>query len=469
MKTHNRSGRKRFTRLLAALSVVTLIAACGSDASDDGADSGAAASDTEDEEATAAADGDDDSTSSEDDAAALSATYEGPEVSLDFWNGFTGGDGPFMQALVDEFNAEHDNITVNMEVQAWGEYYEAVPAAVGTGRGPHLGVMHVDQLATNAARNVLSPVDDFVDVLELDGEDFSPPVWEAGVFRDQRFGIPLDVHPVGFYYNRTLMEEAGLDPDSPPQDRESYDAALDAFKAAGIQGHWVSPYAPGARIFESVARQFGAELYSPDGREATWNSPEGVAALEWMLGLIEDGHSPSDVGDPAEAIAFQNGENGFYWGGIWMINTFGEEEDLDWDVAPLPVIGDEAAVWAGSHNLVVMERQDEDPNERQAALVFLDWILDQSIGWAEGGQVPAAEQVRNSDALQELPFIPTFASQLGDTFFPPSLPGIGDAQGHLWAAINEVILSGADPQGALDDAARAANEALEQSREQFGE
>ena len=36
--------------------------------------------------------------------------YTGPNVSLAFWNGFTGGDGPFMRKLVDQFNGEHQNI-----------------------------------------------------------------------------------------------------------------------------------------------------------------------------------------------------------------------------------------------------------------------------------------------------------------------------------------------------------------------
>ena len=36
--------------------------------------------------------------------------YSGPKVSLEFWNGFTGGDGPYMKKLVDQFNAEHPNI-----------------------------------------------------------------------------------------------------------------------------------------------------------------------------------------------------------------------------------------------------------------------------------------------------------------------------------------------------------------------
>ena len=41
-------------------------------------------------------------------------SYNGPKVSLAFWNGFTGGDGPYMQKLVDQFNSQEKNINVSM-------------------------------------------------------------------------------------------------------------------------------------------------------------------------------------------------------------------------------------------------------------------------------------------------------------------------------------------------------------------
>lgn len=404
------------------------------------------------------------------DGADLTTSYDGPDVSLEFWNGFTGGDGPFMRQLVEDFNDEHDNITVSMEVQDWGDFYEAVPAAVGTGEGPHIGIMHVDELATNAARNVLQPLDDVTEVLELDAADFSEPVWNAGEYDGQRYGIPLDVHPLGFYYNRTLMEEAGLDPDDPPTDRDSYMAALEAFADAGIQGSWVSPHLfTGGLMYQSLLWQFGGQLYTDDGTEAAWNSPEGVEALEWMVSLVDEGHSPTDVGQDADHIAFMNNENAFIWNGIWMINAYGEDEDLDWGVAPLPVIGDQAGVWAGSHNFVLMQRRDGDADERQASVVFVQWILERSAEWAEAGQVPAVEASVDEPSFQELEYQPIFASQLPDTNFPPAVPGIADAQGFLAEAVNEAVLGQKSPQQALDDAAAAANELLEENRSRFGQ
>ena len=47
--------------------------------------------------------------------------YTGPSVSLAFWNGFTGGDGPFMRKLVDQFNGEHQNIKVSMNTLQWAD------------------------------------------------------------------------------------------------------------------------------------------------------------------------------------------------------------------------------------------------------------------------------------------------------------------------------------------------------------
>src|SRR4029453_3471262 len=35
--------------------------------------------------------------------------YTGPNVSLAFWNGFTGGDGPFIRKVGDQFKSEHQN------------------------------------------------------------------------------------------------------------------------------------------------------------------------------------------------------------------------------------------------------------------------------------------------------------------------------------------------------------------------
>ncbi|MDQ3910540.1 MAG: extracellular solute-binding protein [Actinomycetota bacterium] len=397
-------------------------------------------------------------------------TYNGPSVDLAFWNGFTGGDGPYMRDLVDQFSSEYSNIQVSMDTYEWVDYYQKVPAAVQSDQGPDVGIMHSDHLATNAAREVIIPLDEVASSLGLQESDFLPIVWKAGIFDNQRYGIPLDMHPMGLYYNKSLLEKAGLDPNKPPQTKDDYDAALEELKGSGIQGSWVSPFPfTGTLQFESLLFQFGGDLYNGDQSKAAFNSDAGVDALTWMVDLVKNGYSPSDVAQDAEFTAFKNGENALHWNGVWQINEFKNVEDLDWDVAPLPRIGSEDATWSGSHNFVIMNQSSTDQNKVDAASTFINWISQQSIEWAKAGQIPARSTVRDSQDFKDLKEQSTIAEQTSDLHFVPPVPGIEDVQtGSFDTAVNEAVLQQKDPKTALDDAAEKADQILEDNRQKYG-
>jgi multiple sugar transport system substrate-binding protein len=395
--------------------------------------------------------------------------YDGPNVDLDFWNGFTGGDGPFMRKIVDQFNTEHNNIKVKMTVMMWADYYTKLPTAVSSGRGPAVAIMHVDSLATNAARNVIEPLDDVAKALNLKQEDFADVVWKAGEYNGKRYGIPLDMHPLGFFYNKTLMTQAGLDAAKPPATADEYMAALDALKAKGIQGHWATPFQfTGVMTVQSLLWQYGGELFNDDASKSTWAEDPGVKALTWFVDLVKKGYSPKNVAQDADAIALQNGKNAFNWNGIWNINTLREKKGLEWGVAPLPNIGGKKAAWSGSHQFVLPKLKTPDQNKSTAARVFVNYVSQKSIEWARGGQVPARKQVRESADFKALPEQAALATQVDDLHFPPPVPGIGDALTELNKAVNEAVLLKTEPAKALSDAAARADKILEANRKKYG-
>jgi multiple sugar transport system substrate-binding protein len=396
-------------------------------------------------------------------------SYNGPKVSLAFWNGFTGGDGPYMQELIDQFNSQEKNINVSMNTVEWEVYYQKVPAAVQSGKGPDLGIMHIDQLPTNAARGVVLALDDVANALKLKESDFIPTVWQAGLYNGKRYGIPLDIHPLGLYYNKTTMEEGGLDPDDPPQTNDDYMAALEQLKSKGIEGSWISPFLfSGGLTFQSLIYQFGGQLYNDDATEATFNSQAGVDALNWMVNLVTEGYSPKDVAQDAEYTAFTNGDNAFMWNGIWNINPLNDVKDLEWGAAPLPRIGSENGAWGGSHNFVIMNKRGQDPNKVAASKVFINWISEHSEEWAKAGQVPARNSVRDSRAFQSLKWQPVFAEEISYVNFTPPVPGIADVYtGSLDPAINEAVLLKKEPQAALDEAASKANQLLKENKQKY--
>jgi multiple sugar transport system substrate-binding protein len=409
----------------------------------------------------AAAGGDD-----AEDAPAFENTYDGPPVELSYWNGFTGGDGPFMQELVDQFNSEHENITVVNNTVEWFDFYQRVPAAVNAGEGPDVGVMHLDQLATNAARNVIVPLDDLAEGLGLTAEDFTEEVWSAGEYQGARYGIPLDVHSLAMYYNTEHFEAAGIS--EPPTNSEELLAALDALQAAGYETPFWSPTLwPAHLMWLSLCWQNGGEPYGEDGADVAYDSPECVEALEWQRSLVEQGYSPQDVAIDTQYVAFKNGETSITWDGIWQINDL-EASGTPYAIAPVPTVGDEAAVWANSHHFFVTGQAEQDPDKLQAAKVFVAWMSEQSGTWAQSGMIPARLSVRESGAMDGMPQ-QVIAEQIDTMRFLPPVPGLGQIQQEaLEPAVAQGVLGNGSPEELLSEAAASGDELAERNREQFG-
>ena len=391
--------------------------------------------------------------------------YDGPPVTLSYWNGFTGGDGPFMEELVAQFMEENPNITIESNTVQWADFYQRVPAAVQAGQGPDVGVMHLDQLATHAARNIIVPVDDLAEGIGLTEDDFTPEIWNAGIYNDQRYGIPLDVHSLAMYYNTDHFEQAGIT--EPPTDMESFMAALDSLREAGFeQPFWMPTLWPSHLIFLSLMWQQGEEPYGEDATEANYDSEAGVAALEWQRSIVEEGYSPPNVAIDAQYVAFKNGETSITWDGIWQINDL-EANNIPYGIAPLPTIFDEQAQWANSHHFFISRQGAEDENKAQAAQVFIAWLSDHSAEWAGSAMIPARESEREGAA--DFPQAP-IVEVIDAMHFLPPVPGLGGAQTEgLEPQIANGVLGEAPPAEALGRAASQVTELMERNRESFGD
>ena len=204
--------------------------------------------------------------------------------------------------------------------------------------------------------------------------------------------MPWSVTPLGLYVNKTVLAEAGIT--EIPTDQESYLAALEALKGVGVQGEWVDGYVfTGTFEFESLIWQFGGQLYNDDVTEATFNSDAGVQALTWMTDLVADGYSPANVAQDGNIKALIAGDTAFNWNGVWQ-TTNTAFDDLDWAAAPVPQIGTEQAVWSSSTHWVFPANKGQNEDKTAAAAVFVKWMNDNSLGWAETGELPADNAVR---------------------------------------------------------------------------
>ncbi|MBQ2049225.1 MAG: extracellular solute-binding protein, partial [Spirochaetales bacterium] len=73
--------------------------------------------------------------------AATETKTSGPRI-VTFWSLFTGGDGEFFDAIIDEFNKTHTDIQLKNDTVKFDDYYTKLTAALAAGNAPDMIVCH---------------------------------------------------------------------------------------------------------------------------------------------------------------------------------------------------------------------------------------------------------------------------------------------------------------------------------------
>jgi multiple sugar transport system substrate-binding protein len=341
-----------------------------------------------------------------------------------------------------------------------------MPAAVTAGKGPDVGAMHLDQLATNAARKVIVPVDDLAEALGLSENDFTKDVWTAGIYKDSRYGIPLDVHSLAMYWRKAAFDKAGLS--EGPTDEASFMEALDKLKQGDNKTpFWMPTRWPAHLMFLSLLWQNGGEPYAADGSKATFGSDAGVKALTWMRSIVDKGYSPKNVAQDSQYVSFKSNKVDVTWDGIWQINDL-KANKLDFGIASVPKIGDSDAVWANSHHFYISKQGAKDENKLQASKVFIDWMSKHSADWAGAGMIPARKSVREESSVKDSSQ-GVVAEKIDSMKFLPPVPGLGDVQAQtLEIAVADGVLGKKKPADALKGAESKASQLMEENLKKFG-
>ena len=391
--------------------------------------------------------------------------------SIEMWSPLTGPDGDEMSALAARFSEENGNdITVTHVAQP--DYVLKLETAAAASQLPAMTVARIVNVAQLAERHVLSPFgDEALSILGADfGSEFPANTWDPGEYEGERYSVPLDVHPLVMYYNKDMFAAAGIEePGTTPMGREEFEGALETLASTNAD---VAPIAigtafQGATMFQTLIKQFGGALVSDDGTTATFNSPEGVEALTYVNDLKQQ-YSPeiSGAGDP-EVNVFKQGQAAIVFHGPWHISDL---QQLPWvGFAPVPQVGDQFAVWAGSHQLALTT---DDPAAQAAAACWIKWLSENSAEWGKAGQVPVRNSVRESAELAEVAApIASIVESANGAILLPQVPLL---EGALWdafgPAVDAVLMGEAtDIQATLDAAAATSQQVLEENAATYGE
>lgn len=396
---------------------------------------------------------------------------QGDVVTLRFWNGFTGPDGRKMLAIIRKFNEENPDVQVTMQRIAWPTYYNKLFVAGLGNRAPEVFVLHAHALARFLQADFMRSVDDLTTGPgAIDANDIDPNIWQAASSGGKHWGVPLDVHMLGMFYNPRLFKAAGIvdaqGNAKPPTNREEFLDACRRLKRDtnrdGKPDEWGFVYTWQRTNVYAMVRQWGGSLYDPATGDATFTTPPNVAALDFASRLVSDGLAPSPANFDSW-VGFLQGRVGITFEGIYMLPDLERQTALDYAAAPVPVLGDRPATWAESH--IMCLRADLEGRELDAAKRFMKYLSDNSLDWAGAGQIPVRKSLRQTERFQKMTVQREFAKQIPYVQYFPQVPYIFEMLTEFDLGIERALRGRVPAEAALQDADRQIQKVLRRYRE----
>ncbi|HYF15035.1 MAG TPA: extracellular solute-binding protein [Phycisphaerales bacterium] len=313
---------------------------------------------------------------------------------LDYWEKWTGHEGAAMQRVVDAFNEQSSTLYVRYLIT--NTIHQKALVSILGGAPPDIVGLYAYNVPTYAEANAVLRLNDLAPRHGLRLEDYAPgmrPVMKHG---DGWYAAVNTGGTLALYWNRAIFRECadalramGLSPDRAPATIRELDLAHEAVTrttggkvgSAPLTRAGFLHMEPGwwSWIWGSM---FGGTLYDAAADRALAGSPEVVSAYEWVqsypralgLGHVEkfrSGFGP--YGTPQSA--FLTGEVAMVVQGPWMANLIKAfAPDLDYGVAPLPIVDDfldpDAPLTCIDTDVLMIPRGVKDPEASMEFIAF---------------------------------------------------------------------------------------------------
>jgi multiple sugar transport system substrate-binding protein len=380
-----------------------------------------------------------------------------PAQELTFWHYWDGANGQVLQGLIDRYEEENPGVTIESVFVPGSQLVARLQTAIAGRQTPTMAISDLVAMPLLTSSSVLAPLDDYIDASGIDMDDYFQGPLVYGLRDGRRYSLPVSASNLGLFWNKALFEEAGLDPESPPETWEELKeiagtisdrtgkVGFELFTQGGEGTSWQwQVYLWGA----------GGDVLSEDLGEAAFDSQAGSQALQFWIDLVEDGASTV-----APWGLFGRGEAGMVMDGSWMTQFFPMQVDFELGSAVFPHPEDgEPATNMGGEQIFIFEGDDES---EQAAWEFIEWFSSSpvQVEWDRGtGFMPVKRSVaedpayvawvRNARPLL-LPFVESMQYARPR---PPveSYPRISDTLANY---IVEAVYGRMSPEAALDTAA----------------
>jgi multiple sugar transport system substrate-binding protein len=414
-------------------------------------------------------------------AAKPAAAAQGVKLSLwhNWGNNPNEGGSQANIELIEAFEKANPGVKVDNVFDA---NWDKVLTALAGGTPPDTFVLGAENLSSLADRGAVLNLDPYIQSDKLDMNRFFDFVRRQTAFGGHYFAITH--HPDIRLLWRAVdsFKDAKLDPEKEPKSWDDMVAFAKAmtkkdgarFTRMGFVPSWTS-----SQFLPQYIQINGAKLLSDDAKKAVFNSPEGVAAVEWIVKTTEDLYGGAkSVLEFQQANVFPQGQ-GVYGGfphdtlgmafyGNWLADS------VEMDKPKMEVLtgmfpggpaqpGKQFIVGGGTMNSISTDAKQKDWAWKFLALLASDdgGYMVQRIGNDVSGIVASANDQRIvPKKLNRDKILPLF--QKANILHYPESP-IADQITAVFKRVGDAVLLKQDtPKALLDTAAADVQKALDE-------
>lgn len=362
------------------------------------------------------------------------------------------GLGPRLQALVDEYNASQDVVTIEPAAVPFPTFGQTVLTQMGGGEGPDLVRFDMPEFTSAADAGLLEPLDDKIDADEL-GLQEGPDKYMF--VNDERYGVIFDTSNYVMYYNTDLIPE-------PPTTFDEFMEVAKATTQGDVYGlAFRQTQAEENGVWQDIFNYvygFGGEW--SDGEKLTLNKAENVEGLEAYQSLYDANVIPKGADAATFRKMFAQNKVGMELNnGGYLVATRGTNPDLNFSVAPIPFpVRAQGAIMAP----IVINANSE---HKDAAMDFINWVLEEenqtALQEALGASSVATKTTRSDEQLAETPFLPVY-DELTNSSSPQIVVGFGPQTADIRKIVVTEVIAALQGQQTMEQALDNAQEKAEE-------
>ena len=268
---------------------------------------------------------------------------ENVTLTFAFWD---TNQEPGMKAIADAYMAEHPNVTIDVQVTPWGEYWTKLEAGALGQSMPDIFWMHSNQFFKYVTANTLLSLDD----LNYDYSPYPEGVTSLYTYEGTHYAIPKDYDTIALVYNKEIFDAAG---EPYPDDTWDWAKFLEVAKKLtdpdkGIYGFG----APNDRQSGYLNLIYQNEGFAFEDGKSGYDQPATKEAIQFWVDLQQkEGVSPSQQSfvDMGVDDQMQAGKLAMCFTGSWNMSSY-TSNDLfkdKFDLAVLPQGKTRASIYNG--------------------------------------------------------------------------------------------------------------------------